>query len=143
MEITQEYLNQNYKEQYDRLKSFVINTLNEIENYNNITDEEMSNLLGIPFEEYQSIIYNKKPINIDLISKIHILTCGGITFKSILKDAMKHNVEDIKNYCRILHEKKKQDKINQLLSVLGIDSNNLTEIDMLIEKIKEIKEIKI
>ena len=52
----------------------------------------------------------------------------------------KHTVQEIKQYISDKHLKYKQEKLEELADLLGIDLDNTEEVENLIRKLKEIKQ---
>ena len=119
------------KELNKKLYEYVRQVIREIQTYNKMTNKEIADnsLVELYF------------IPINVISDIIVLSCNGINlnFNTMFDYEPKHTVQEIKQYISDKHLKYKQEKLEELADLLGIDLDNTEEVENLINKLKEIK----
>lgn len=132
-----------------KLYEYVRQAIREIQKYNNMTDKEIAELLKVREEMYNSIMNE----NVDYLARhyifplhiipgIIVLSCNGINLNlnTMFDYEPKHTVQEIKQHISDKHLKYKQEKLEELADLLGIDLNNTEEVENLIRKLKEIKQ---
>lgn len=131
-----------------KLYEYVRQAIREIQKYNNMTDKEIAELLKVREEMYNSIMNeNVEYLDRHYIFPLHIipgiivLSCNGINLNlnTMFDYEPKHTVQEIKQYISDKHFKYKQEKLEELADLLGIDLDNTEEVENLISKLKEIK----
>lgn len=141
MKLTKEYLDNKTEELTGKLKSYIVEAIKEIKRYNNLSDKEMAKALDISDAYYQDIMSNKYVcFDVNLLSSIVILSCGGINFGNVLNPDIEFTTEDVKNYFQELNQASRKKKIKELLELMDINYNTLEGIDEYIEKLKYFSE---
>lgn len=137
------------KELNKKLYEYVRQVIREIQTYNKMTDEEIADFLKTDVETLHKILTTDVNdlaglcfIPISIISDIIVLSCNGINlnFNTMFDYEPKHTVQEIKQYISDKHLKYKQEKLEELADLLGINLDNTEEIENLIRKLKEIKQ---
>ena len=102
----------------------------DVETLHKILTTDVNNLAGLCF------------IPISIISDIIVLSCNGINlnFNAMFDYEPKYTVQEIKQHISDKHLKYKQEKLEELADLLGIDLDNTEEVENLIRKLKEIKQ---
>ena len=131
-----------------KLYEYVRQAIREIQKYNNMTDKEIAELLKVREEMYNSIMNENVEylarhyiFPLHIIPGIIVLSCNGINLNlnTMFDYEPKHTVQEIKQYISDKHFKYKQEKLEELADLLGIDLDNTEEVENLISKLKEIK----
>ena len=137
------------KELNKKLYEYVRQVIREIQTYNKMTDKEIADFLKTDVETLHKILTTDVNnlvglcfIPISIISDIIVLSCNGINlnFNTMFDYEPKHTVQEIKQYISDKHLKYKQEKLEELADLLGIDLDNTEEVENLIRKLKEIKQ---
>ena len=137
------------KELNKKLYEYVRQVIREIQSYNKMTDKEIADFLKLDVKTLNMILTTDINnlvelyfIPINVISDIIVLSCNGITlnFNTMFDYEPKHTVQEIKQYISDKHLKYKQEKLEELADLLGIDLDNTEEVENLIRKLKEIKQ---
>lgn len=137
------------KELNKKLYEYVRQVIREIQTYNKMTDKEIADFLKTDVETLHKIFTTDVNnlaglcfIPISIISDIIVLSCNGINlnFNTMFDYEPKHTVQEIKQYISDKHLKYKQEKLEELADLLGIDLDNTEEVENLIRKLKEIKQ---
>ena len=137
------------KELNKKLYEYVRQVIREIQTYNKMTDKEIADFLKTDVETLHKILTTDVNnlvglcfIPISIISDIIVLSCNGINlnFNTMFDYEPKHTVQEIKQYISAKHLKYKQEKLEELAGLLGIDLDNTEEVENLIRKLKEIKQ---
>ena len=137
------------KELNNKLYEYVRQVIREIQSYNKMTNREMADFLKFDENTFNMLLttdINKLVeldfIPINVISDIIVLSCNGINlnFNTMFDYEPKHTVQEIKQYISDKHLKYKQEKLEELADLLGINLDNTEEIENLIRKLKEIKQ---
>ena len=136
------------KELNKKLYEYVRQVIREIQTYNKMTDKEIADFLQLDVKtlnmilttDINNLVVYFIPINV--ISDIIVLSCNGINlnFNTMFDYEPKHTVQEIKQYISDKHLKYKQEKLEELADLLGIDLDNTEEVENLIRKLKEIKQ---
>lgn len=136
------------KELNKKVYEYIRQVIHEIQIYNKMTDKEIADLLNINQNTFSFILHGNiddlvknHVIHLDVISNIIVLSCNGINlnFNMMFDYVPKHTVQEIKQYISDKHFKYKQEKLEELADLLGIDLDNTEEVENLISKLKEIK----
>lgn len=136
------------KELNKKLYEYVRQVIREIQTYNKMTDKEIADFLKTDVETLHKILTTDANnlaglcfIPISIISDIIVLSCNGINlnFNTMFDYEPKHTVQEIKQYISDKHLKYKQEKLEELADLLGINLDNTEEIENLIRKLKKIK----
>lgn len=137
------------KELNKKLYEYVRHVIREIQTYNKMTDKEIADFLKLDVKALNVILTTDINnlvelyfIPIDVISDIIVLSCNGINlnFNTMFDYEPKHTVQEIKQYISDKHLKYKQEKLEELADLLGINFDNTEEVENLIRKLKEIKQ---
>lgn len=137
------------KELNKKLYEYVRQVIREIQSYNKMTNREMADFLKFDENTFNMLLttdINKLVeldfIPINVISDIIVLSCNGINlnFNTMFDYEPKRTVQEIKQYISDKHLKYKQEKLEELADLLGIDLDNTEEVEHLIRKLKEIKQ---
>lgn len=137
------------KELNKKLYEYVRQVIREIQSYNKMTNKEMADFLKLDEKAFNMILtididslVELYFIPINVISDIIVLSCNGINlnFNTMFDYEPKHTVQEIKQYISDKHLKYKQEKLEELADLLGIDLDNTEEVENLIRKLKEIKQ---
>lgn len=137
------------KELNKKLYAYVRQVIREIQTYNKMTDKEIADFLKLDVKTLNMILTTDINnlvelyfIPINVISDIIVLSCNGINlnFNTMFDYEPKHTVQEIKQYISDKHLKYKQEKLEELADLLGIDLDNTEEVENLIRKLKEIKQ---
>ena len=137
------------KELNKKLYEYVRQVIREIQTYNKMTDKEIADFLKLDVKALNVILTTDINnlvelyfIPINVISDIIVLSCNGINlnFNTMFDYESKHTVQEIKQYISDKHLKYKQEKLEELADLLGIDLDNTEEVENLIRKLKEIKQ---
>lgn len=137
------------KELNKKLYEYVRQVIREIQTYNKMTDKEIADFLKLDVKALNVILTTDINnlvelyfIPINVISDIIVLSCHGINlnFNTMFDYEPKHTVQEIKQYISDKHLKYKQEKLEELADLLGIDLDNTEEVENLIRKLKEIKQ---
>lgn len=137
------------KELNKKLYEYVRQVIREIQTYNKMTDKEIADFLKTDVETLHKILTTDVNnlaglcfIPISIISDIIVLSCNGINlnFNTMFDYEPKHTVQEIKQYISDKHLKYKQEKLEELADLLGIDLDNTEEVENMIRKLKEIKQ---
>lgn len=137
------------KELNKKLYEYVRQVIREIQTYNKMTDKEIADFLKLDVKTLNMILTTDINnlvelyfIPINVISDIIVLSCNGINlnFNTMFDYESKHTVQEIKQYISDKHLKYKQEKLEELADLLGIDLDNTEEVENLIRKLKEIKQ---
>lgn len=137
------------KELNKKLYEYVRQVIREIQTYNKMTDKEIADFLKTDVETLHKILTTDVNnlvglcfIPISIISDIIVLSCNGINlnFNTMFDYEPKHTVQEIKQYISDKHLKYKQEKLEELADLLGINLDNTEEVENLIRKLKEIKQ---
>ena len=137
------------KELNKKLYEYVRQVIREIQTYNKMTDEEIADFLKTDVETLHKILTTDVNdlaglcfIPISIISDIIVLSCNGINlnFNAMFDYEPKYTVQEIKQHISDKHLKYKQEKLEELADLLGIDLDNTEEVENLIRKLKEIKQ---
>ena len=137
------------KELNKKLYEYVLQVISEIQTYNKMTDKEIADFLKLDVKTLNMILTTDINnlvelyfIPINVISDIIVLSCNGINlnFNTMFDYEPKHTVQEIKQYISDKHLKYKQEKLEELADLLGIDLDNTEEVENLIRKLKEIKQ---
>jgi hypothetical protein len=137
------------KELNKKLYEYVRQVIREIQTYNKMTDKEIADFLKLDVKTLNMILTTDINnlvelyfIPINVISDIIVLSCNGINFNfnTMFDYEPKHTVQEIKQYISDKHLKYKQEKLEELADLLGIDLDNTEEVENLIRKLKEIKQ---
>lgn len=136
------------KELNKKVYEYIRQVIREIQTYNKMTNKEIADLLNINQDTFSIILHGNiddlvknHVIHLDVISNIIVLSCNGINlnFNTMFDYVPKHTVQEIKQYISDKHFKYKQEKLEELADLLGIDLDNTEEVENLISKLKEIK----
>ena len=136
------------KELNKKLYEYVRQVIREIQTYNKMTNKEIADFLKLDVKTLNMILTTDINslvelyfIPINVISDIIVLSCNGINlnFNTMFDYEPKHTVQEIKQYISDKHLKYKQEKLEELAYLLGIDLDNTEEVENLINKLKEIK----
>ena len=136
------------KELNNKLYEYVRQVIREIQSYNKMTNREMADFIKFDENTFNMLLttdINKLVeldfIPINVISDIIVLSCNGINlnFNTMFDYESKHTVQEIKQYISDKHLKYKQEKLEELADLLGINLDNTEEVENLIRKLKEIK----
>ena len=136
------------KELNKKLYEYVRQVIREIQTYNKMTNKEIADFLKLDVKTVNMILTTDINslvelyfIPINVISDIIVLSCNGINlnFNTMFDYEPKHTVQEIKQYISDKHLKYKQEKLEELADLLGIDLDNTEEVENLINKLKEIK----
>lgn len=137
------------KELNKKLYEYVRQVIREIQSYNKMTNREMADFLKLDEKTFNMILTMDIDslvelyfIPMNVISNIIVLSCNGINlnFNILFDDYQpKYTVQEIKQYFSEQHLKYKEDKLNELADILGINLDNMQEVDDLINKLKECK----
>lgn len=136
------------KELNKKLYEYVRQVIREIQTYNKMTNKEIADFLKLDVKALNMILTTDINslvklyfIPINVISDIIVLSCNGINlnFNMMFDYVPKHTVQEIKQYISDKHFKYKQEKLEELADLLGIDLDNAEEVENLISKLKEIK----
>lgn len=137
------------KELNKKLYEYVRQVIREIQTYNKMTDKEIADFLKTDVETLHKILTTDVNnlaglcfIPISIISDIIVLSCNGINlnFNAMFDYEPKYTVQEIKQHISDKHLKYKQEKLEELADLLGIDLDNTEEVENLIRKLKEIKQ---
>ena len=137
------------KELNKKLYEYVRQVIREIQTYNKMTDKEIADFLKLDVKTLNMILTTDINnlvelyfIPINVISDIIVLSCNRINlnFNTMFDYEPKHTVQEIKQYISDKHLKYKQEKLEELADLLGIDLDNTEEVENLIRKLKEIKQ---
>lgn len=137
------------KELNKKLYEYVRQVIREIQTYNKMTDKEIADFLKTDVETLHKILTTDVNnlaglcfIPISIISDIIVLSCNGINlnFNAMFDYEPKYTVQEIKQYISDKHLKYKQEKLEELADLLGINLDNTEEVENLIRKLKEIKQ---
>ena len=137
------------KELNKKLYEYVRQVIREIQTYNKMTDKEIADFLKTDVETLHKILTTDVNnlaglcfIPISIISDIIVLSCNGINlnFNAMFDYEPKYTVQEIKQHISDKHLKYKQEKLEELADLLGINLDNTEEIENLIRKLKEIKQ---
>ena len=137
------------KELNKKLYEYVRQVIREIQTYNKMTDKEIADFLKTDVETLHKILTTDVNnlaglcfIPISIISDIIVLSCNGINlnFNAMFDYEPKYTVQEIKQHISDKHLKYKQEKLEELAHLLGIDLDNTEEVENLIRKLKEIKQ---
>lgn len=137
------------KELNKKLYEYIRQVIREIQTYNKMTDKEIADFLKTDVETLHKILTTDVNnlaglcfIPISIISDIIVLSCNGINLNlnTMFDYEPKHTVQEIKQHISDKHLKYKQEKLEELADLLGIDLNNTEEVENLIRKLKEIKQ---
>ena len=137
------------KELNKKLYEYVRQVIREIQTYNKMTNKEIADFLKLDVKTLNMILttdinslVESYFIPINVISDIIVLSCNGINlnFNTMFDYEPKHTVQEIKQYISDKHLKYKQEKLEELADLLGIDLDNTEEVENLIRKLKEIKQ---
>lgn len=137
------------KELNKKLYEYVRQVIREIQTYNKMTDKEIADFLKLDVKTLNMILTTDINnlvelyfIPINVISDIIVLSCNGINlnFNTMFDYESKHTVQEIKQYISDKHLKYKQEKLEELADLLGIDLDNTEAVENLIRKLKEIKQ---
>lgn len=136
------------KELNKKLYEYVRQVIREIQTYNKMTNKEIADFLKLDVKTLNMILTTDINslvelyfIPINVISDIIVLSCNGINlnFNTMFDYEPKHTVQEIKQYISDKHLKYKQEKLEELADLLGIDLDNTEEVENIINKLKEIK----
>lgn len=135
------------KELNKKLYEYVRQVIREIQTYNKMTDKEIADFLQLDVKtlnmilttDINNLVVYFIPINV--ISDIIVLSCNGINlnFNTMFDYEPSHTVQEIKQYISDKHLKYKQEKLEELADLLGINLDNTEEVENLIRKLKKIK----
>lgn len=137
------------KELNNKLYEYVRQVIREIQSYNKMTNREMADFLKFDENTFNMLLTTDINnlveldfIPINVISDIIVLSCNGINLNlnTMFDYEPKHTVQEIKQYISDKHLKYKQEKLEELADLLGIDLDNTEEVENLIRKLKEIKQ---
>lgn len=137
------------KELNKKLYEYVRQVIREIQTYNKMTNKEMADFLKLDEKAFNMILTMDIDslvelyfIPINVISDIIVLSCNGINlnFNTMFDYEPKHTVQEIKQYISDKHLKYKQEKLEELADLLGINLDNTEEVENLIRKLKEIRQ---
>ena len=137
------------KELNKKLYEYVRQVIREIQTYNKMTDKEIAAFLKTDVETLHKILTTDVNnltglcfIPLSIISDIIVLSCNGINlnFNTMFDYEPKHTVQEIKQYIADKHLKDKQEKLEELADLLGINLDNTEEVENLIRKLKEIRQ---
>ena len=136
------------KELNKKLYEYVRQVIHEIQSYNKMTNREMADFLKLDEKAFNMILTMDIDslvelyfIPMNVISDIIVLSCNGINlnFNTMFDYESKYTVQEIKQYFSEQHLKYKEDKLNELAEILGINLDNMQEVEDLINKLKECK----
>ena len=136
------------KELNKKLYEYIRQVIREIQTYNKMTDKEIADFLKLDVKTLNMILTTDINnlvelyfIPINVISDIIVLSCNGIhlNFNTMFDYEPKYTVQEIKQYISEQHLKYKENKLNELPDILGINLDNMQEVDDLINKLKECK----
>ena len=136
------------KELNKKLYEYIRQVIREIQTYNKMTDKEIADFLKLDEKTLNMILTTDINnlvelyfIPINVISDIIVLSCNGIhlNFNTMFDYEPKYTVQEIKQYISEQHLKYKENKLNELADILGINLDNMQEVDELINKLKECK----
>ena len=136
------------KELNKKLYEYIRQVIREIQTYNKMTDKEIADFLKLDVKTLNMILTTDINnlvelyfIPINVISDIIVLSCNGIhlNFNRMFDYEPKYAVQEIKQYISEQHLIYKENKLNELADILGINLDNMQEVDDLINKLKECK----
>ena len=137
------------KELNNKLYEYVRQVIREIQSYNKMTNREMADFLKFDENTFNMLLTTDINnlveldfIPINVISDIIVLSCNGINLNlnTMFDYEPKHTVQEIKQYISDKHLKDKQEKLEELADLLGINLDNTEEVENLIRKLKEIRQ---
>lgn len=141
MDLTKEYLSDKTEELTGKLRTYIIESIKEIQRYNKISDKEMAEILHASKEYYNCLLVDTgtEP-TVSLIASVIILSAGSINFNNILNTDVEYTVEDVKRYFQKIRNENREKKLKTFLELLNIDYDTLDGIDVCIEQIKALIE---
>lgn len=141
MDLTKEYLSDKTEELTGKLRTYIIESIKEIQRYNKISDKEMAEILHASKEYYNCLLADTgtEP-TVSLIASVIILSAGSINFNNILNTDVEYTVEDIKRYFQKIRNENREKKLKTFLELLNIDYDTLDGIDVCIEQLKALVE---